>query len=74
MSRDLLDSIEYCTNRFKASLRNTPHIDGLTPSVAGSRYRAQFKNDLSVQMVRGFGKQLLATTSISFAASFSNNC
>lgn len=35
---------------------------------------AQFKNDLSVQMVRGFGKQLLATVNMSFATSFSNSC
>ena len=74
MSRDLLDSIEYCTSRYKASLRISPHIDGLTPSVAGSRFRAQFKNDISVQMVSGFGKQLLATVSMSFAASFSSVC
>lgn len=74
MSRDLLDSIEYCTGRYKASLRISPHIDGLTPSVAGSRFRAQFKNDISVQMVSGFGKQLLATVSMSFAASFSSVC
>ena len=68
MSRELIDAIEYCTNRYKSSLRVTPHIDGLTPSVAGSVYRSQFKTDLCVQMVSGFGRQLLATASMSLAA------
>ena len=68
MSRDLINTIEYCTNRYKASLRVSPHIDGLTPSAAGAIYRNQFKTDLCVQMVSGFGRQLLSTANMSFAA------
>ena len=71
MSKDLINTIEYCTNRYKASLRVSPHVDGLSPSAAGSIYRAQFKTDLCVQMVRGFGRQLLATSSMSFSAAVS---
>ena len=71
MSRDLINTIEYCTNRYKASLRVSPHIDGLTPSAAGAIYRNQFKTDLCVQMVSGFGRQLLSTANMSFAAAVS---
>jgi hypothetical protein len=71
MGTDFLSSIEYCANRYKASLRVTPHIDGLTPAKGASNYRRQFKNDLCVQMAKGFGRQLLATVSMSLSASVS---
>ena len=68
MASELIDAIEYCTGRYKARLRVTPHIDGLTPAKAAANYRTQFKTDLCVQMAKGFGRQLLATVSMSLAA------
>ena len=49
-------------------MRVTPHIDGLTPAKAAANYRTPFKTDLWVQIAKGFGRQLLATVSMSLAA------
>jgi hypothetical protein len=66
-----MDAIEYCVLRYKAFLRVTPHIDGLTPARAAADYRRQFKTDLCVQMAKGFGRQLLSTVSMSLSAAVS---
>ena len=66
-----IKTIEHCVLRYKASLRVTPHIDGLTPAKGAACYRRQFKTDLCVQMAKGFGRQLLATVSMSLSAAVS---
>lgn len=68
MATELVDSIEYCTGRYKAGLRVTPDIDGRTPARAAASFRARFKQALCAQMVAGFGRQLLATSAMGLSA------
>ena len=64
MAGELVDSIEYCTGRYKAGLRVVPDVDGRAPAKAAASFRARFKQALCAQMVGGFGRQLLATSAM----------
>ena len=68
MAGELIDAIEYCTGRYKASFRVSPDIDGRTPAKAAASFRARFKHALCVQMAGGFGRQLLATSAMGLSA------
>jgi hypothetical protein len=61
MSGELIDLIECLSKRFKANERRSENIDGLTPSQATARFRADFKGRLYVALARGWALQLRST-------------